>query len=442
MRKLPPQPRLSHAAGWYSWGLLGLLFLYWLFVWYLERIDLAPAIRAYAPFTPGFIVFFIELIHPRVLRHFIPIIIGWWFAYGAAVETMQRLYDLPDKESARQFLAGLRSPGAGYRQAHVLDNKTLEVERPGNVLLRVGGPGKVMVKPHTAIVTEINGFFGRVLPSGKFLLRPYEYVHAVIDLREQERTVSDIPLNTRDNVSLKGTFTITYRINRGQEQPTKNQPFPFDENAVRTAAYAHTVMGDLTASTWEGKPVSTTRSRLAATIGRYRLDEIMHPHGRTEEPYRTLQQEVLRTARTELARSGIELLSLRIDRLELPPDVETLYITYWRSHWDAQALLSQTDGKAAALEEIELARAEAEVAMIQAILEGIQRARRSGATSRFGEIVALRLVEGLERMAEDSHHSHNFLPTLNNLRAELLAGTFNMPPSPSLPAPSKEEKDQ
>ena len=107
----------------------------------------------------------------------------------------------------------------------------------------------------------------------------------------------------------------------------------------------------------------------------------------------------------------------------MPEDVEAQYIKYWQSHWESKARLSEADGRATAVEEIEVARAEAEVAMIQAILEGIQRARRSGATSYTSEVVALRLVEGLERMAEQSRRTQGVLPNINNLRTELLNST-------------------
>ncbi|HUM68554.1 MAG TPA: hypothetical protein PLK31_06870, partial [Chloroflexota bacterium] len=156
-----------------------------------------------------------------------------------------------------------------------------------------------------------------------------------------------------------------------------------------------------------------------------------------DEPYRALQREVWRTARTELANSGIDLLSVHIDRMQPPPDVEDQYIAYWRTHWQEKARLSKADGEATAKEEIEIARAEAEVAMIQAILEGIQRARRSGATTRTSEIVALRLIEALERMAEQSRQkpdAQTLLAELDELRSEMvtraMSGNFILPGNP------------
>jgi hypothetical protein len=154
-------------------------------------------------------------------------------------------------------------------------------------------------------------------------------------------------------------------------------------------------------------------------VAKYQLDELMHPSRGSDEPYLTLQREVLRAARAELVRNGIDLVSVHIKQLKPQKEVEAQDIAYWQSLWQSKAKLSEADGKATAVEEIEIAQAEAEVAMIQAILEGIQRARRSGATSRTSEIVALRLVEGLERMSEHSRMGQSASQLLDQLQAEL-----------------------
>lgn len=432
-QSLPPK-RISHAQGWFTAVLFFVLFIYALIIWLLEDINLRAWLIAQFPLSPTIFVNFIAL-GWRFFRHFIPGIVGWWFAYNATMEMMQRLYNLPDKDSARLLLSRLRSPAYGPRHGMPVQPQTLETDRANSVMLRVGGPGKIKVGPHMVAVTEDNGRFARVLPPGNHQLRPFEYIHTLLDLRPQERIITGAVVRTRDNIDLTATFSVVYRIRQGDELPTKTKPYPYDETAVRTAAYAQTVLDNDTASTWETKPANTTRSKLAVAVERYRLDEIMHPPGRTDEPYRTLQREVWRTARTELANSGIDLVSVHIDRLQPPPDVEAQYIDYWRSHWESQAKLSKADGEATAVEELEIARAEAEVAMIQAILEGVQRARRSGATTRTSEIVALRLVEGLERMAEESRRNQNLLPVLHDLRAELLATSLaDLPPLPKIPS--------
>ncbi|MCA9960819.1 MAG: hypothetical protein KC443_17385, partial [Anaerolineales bacterium] len=80
-------------------------------------------------------------------------------------------------------------------------------------------------------------------------------------------------------------------------------------------------------------------------------------------------------------------------------------------------------GQATVLEEKEIARAEAEMTMIQAIVDGVQRARRDGQPANMSEIVALRLVDALEQMAHQSQRLYplpqGLLPQLEQMRRQL-----------------------
>ena len=82
-----------------------LLLGYWYFVSRLERVDgtlvlagllfpdLAPTQAANISF-PLWMTTLAELFHPRVLRHVIPLVVGWQLAVQAGVSLMQVLYCL------------------------------------------------------------------------------------------------------------------------------------------------------------------------------------------------------------------------------------------------------------------------------------------------------------------------------------------------------------
>ncbi len=436
-------PGYKHA--WFTWILIGLFLAYWPFVWFLERPN--PEALLLPPIDLSALL--ITLL--KLGRNLIPIMVGWWFAYQAAVYAVKVLYDLPDQQAARDFLSLLQSPDGRFVPAVPVNDATLEKGRLDSVLLRVGGPGKLKVAEGHVAVTEMNSRFCRVLPQrthrlrplpqrtyrlrplpqGTYRLRPFEYVHMVLDTRLQERQVTDVPLHTRDNIDIKASFTITYRLRRGDMPVTKNKPFPYDETAVRAAAYTQTVLDEGKVRNWDSKPVLTTKSKLGAAVAKYKLDEILHPAGQGEEPYRSLQNEVLRAARVDLYKAGIELLSVRIDRLDIPQEVEDLYVSYWQSKWKSQNKLRLADGEAAAVKELEIARSEAEVAVTKAIVESIQHARRTGAITHTGDIVALRLVEALERMARQTQQAQVLLPLLKNTRNDLPAATIPIDQSPT-----------
>lgn len=416
---------------WFLFMLVFLALLYWLFfARSLERIDLSPVIdpwwQTMMPLfdLPGIVVGFIELLHPRVLRHLVVIIVGWLLAEGAAISLVHTLYDLPDRDSARLFLGRLRSARGAIGGSVKLSRKTLDSDREESVLLRVGGPGLVSVPATEVAVTETNGRFQRVLGPGSHLLGRFENIYAVLDLRLQERVIKEARLSTKDGIEIKTDVTIAYRISTGGEPVTRAKPFPYDQDAVRLAAYAETVHADGTVSNWEMIPISAAKTRLGRIIAKYELDQLLYPRSSVVDPNLTIRNELERHLRVSLQDFGIELVALQLGRLELPQEVFDQYIEYWQAHWETQSQLAQVDGEAFTLEEVEVARAEAEVTMIRAIVEGLQRARLEGSVGAMNEIVALRLIEALERVAEQSQDAHplptGLLPELSALREQLM----------------------
>jgi regulator of protease activity HflC (stomatin/prohibitin superfamily) len=409
--------------------------LYLLFARYLERIDLGLVLRQWwqsqvpGLSLPAWIIFMAEMLHPRVLRHLIPVLVGWWLAYRAAVSLVWHLYDLPDREAAGRTLARLRTSQPLSRKPVKVTHQTLASEREKSVLLRVGGPGRVRITSENVAVTELNGRFHRVLGPGKHRLGRFEYVHSVLDLRQQEREARNISLVTREGIEITTDLSVTFRISTGGEMPTKTKPFPYDEEAVHTVAYAVTVLDDKV-TTWETVPLRMAGGKLAKIVSQYRLDELLYPRAIASEPHLTIRNELERQVRANLRDMGIELTNIHMGRLELPDEVSDQYIEYWRSHLETKIRLSQADGAAYTLEEMEMAHAEAEWAMIQSIVEGVQRAQHAGSMGSMREIVALRLIEALEKMAKQSQQVQSLpprlLPRLGRWREELVSDS-NLP---------------
>lgn len=421
---------------WYPFFLGFMLLIFWGYAWYIERVmveDVTAFLTnfqlgelASLPFVPQLLGFF----HWKVLRHLFAVGVGFYFARDAAITLVKLLYDLPDRAGASRFLSRLINSGSGSAAAPEITPTTLAEERDDSVLLRVGGPGQVMVPTGHVLVTELNGRFHRILPAGKHKLDRYEYIHAVLDLQPQQRVLDEFAAYSRDGLELRVGLSIVYRIQSGSDAATRDNPYPYDETAVRAAAYAQTVLDNKgNVATWEDTPLNMAKGTLIAILAGFRLDEIMTPATAGEEPYRTLRNELMRQLGLKLHNLGIHLQSVGIHRIDLPDGVTDQYIDYWKSHWESQMLLDVTEGRATADEKMEVAKAEAEIMMIQAIQEGVQRAKREGATAHMEEVVALRLVEALEQMARQSQSlaplPGSLLAQLDSMRRQLGEGNYN-----------------
>lgn len=441
-RPAPTSATLPLSRGAFLAFLLVAILVYWVTAHYLERLDLSAdlntrwqALAPGAPLLPQPLVTMVEFFHPRVLRHFIPVAVGWLLAYLAALSLVRLLYDLPESNIARAYLSRLVGEAA-QGPATAVSGKTLASLRESSELLRVGGPGLIQVPPGEVAVTEVNGRFYRLIPPGKHKIGRYEYVHTLLDLRLQERQLSDVPLLTRDGIDLTTNVTLAFRIETGGAVPTRDNPFPYNPEAVRLAAYAEINRSDNKIFTWQDAPGNLARGMLAGIILRYRLDELLHPQGR-RDPALTLNQELERLLRTALADVGIELLSAHIGRLEMKPEVAQQYIDYWQTDLAMRAQLTVAEGKAESLAELEIARAEAEVYMMQAIMEGLENARRAGGLGTMREVVALRMIEALEKMARQSQQ-FQALPA--HLMPQLLDWQRQLGVDKRLPAQHKESQ--
>ncbi len=422
---------------WLALTLAVLFVLYWLFARSLERVDgnvilaawflpeMTPAQAAQLG-LPIFYRFPVEMLHPRVLRHLIPVVVGWWLAVEAAVSLVQVLYDCPDRRTAREFLRRQRRSSLSFDLPLVVNDRTLDQMRRESLQMRVGGPVNIVVPAGNAAVTELNGRFNRVLPAGGHTLGRFEYLRAVIDLHPQERSAKNVPLQTQEGITVFADVQVSFRISGGGEPVTRSRPYPFSEDAVRRAAYSGVVLTDGTASSWDSAPLSRVKGALAEVVSQYPLDELLFPTSPVRQLHFSIRREVERRVRAGLQAQGIELQRLQISGLTPPEPVAQQYLKYWLTQWQTRDRIISADGMASALEEVEVARAEAEITMIQGIVEAVRRVQRDGSKSMTADIMALRLIEVLERLAAHSQApegvSDQLIPRLHELQKQLTSG--------------------
>jgi regulator of protease activity HflC (stomatin/prohibitin superfamily) len=416
---------------WSILAILLLLLLYWLLARQVERIDLgawqwwqarAMAFPLLNTLTP-LVTFVAEMFSWRVWRHFIPFVVGIWLARSMTISLVQLLYDLPERGDAVQFLRRLQTRESGDPPLY-LERKNFNDLRLRWPLLRIGGPGRVVVNNGDIAVTELNGRFHRILPTGIHSLARFERVRTILDLRSQEREQAGVSLVTRDGIELTMDVGVTFCIMQGEEPPIKSRPFPYDRDAVRRAAYTETVLIDGGLATWESVALTAAVSKLQQAVAGYRLDELIHPDNPPANPHVALRSEVEEQARPMARQAGIDIIQVRLGRLEAPEPVTNQRIRYWQAYWEKERRIREAHGTAEALAEVESARAQAESEMLQAIVEAIEQARRENQQAGTREIVALRLIELLEKLAYNSQQLSplpaDLLPQLQDINRQLL----------------------
>lgn len=339
-------------------------------------------------------------------------ILIWFTLWLIATALFYLVFNQPTK--------GLDGGGIQVRRVQFDEDKR------NNPWLRVGGPGRFKVDNNDVIVTERNGRFWRVAGAGTYWLVPFETIRAVLDLRQQERANPLVRLMTKEGIELRTQVGVTYRLARGDNLPADGWPLPFDHDAVRRAAYQDRVLPDGSVGNWEGVALGRVAGLLRQQVAQSELDELIYPEisfpgRRGSDPHLELRQLVLREGRLALQASGIDLLGVQLGSLQAPEPVRGQRVKYWQAFWDKQQRIDAADSEAEAMTRREFARAEGEAAMIEAIMESIQQARLMGSQYTPRQIMALRMIESLERLVEGSNSlaESPLLKQLGDLRNQL-----------------------
>ena len=453
--------------------LLGiLLLLYWLGVYLMENMEpsqeaplfwqlFASVLFFMRPLT-DIVVSLQDYFHWRVLRHFVPLIVGIWLAYMTARELVQQLYNFPSPVSAGNFLnlpermaprprrrgrssgripdqvwalmtnaimgilfvgvgalllltfsIGLAGSRLGDLADSILRDRSIfawitgwlivtggltllqELSRPKPrppvtvrrehipedraqfPVLRVGG-GRVNVQPGDVVISEKNGRFFRAFGAGTHRLEKFEGIRSALDLRQQERTLSSAPFVTKDGIEIRLDISVTFRlllVDQDEDEhqlPRPEEPFPFGPTAARRAAYTETVRNDGGIDNWEDRVIEEIVRQIRRFVAENRLDELIYPERtypeRTEHDIHDALLQAAQRARLPLRRRGVELMDVRLGRIEANEVIANQLVEYWQAFWQREEQLKKAESEARAYTAAADARIQAEAAMIRAIV--------------------------------------------------------------------------
>lgn len=323
--------------------------------------------------------------------------------------------------------------------------------------VKIGGPGVLFVKGETAVVTERGGGFSRMIGPGAYRLRSFERVRGIIDLRPQSLsgeqlalTKDSIPVRARTSSTFKimprmageseppvppRSFSLTWRAWRGRpikpEEQVTISPLPASREALRLAAYDLPV-------TPAGSVTWTAMAHGAATGGvneamthRY-LDQLFAPDDQTGSPRQEISTQVFESGRAALARRGIELISCGFDNIVVPPQVMNLRRQMWQVHWLKESDITRSGGDAERILQHELARAEAQVELIQSITQAIRTMSQTHEPYEEAHPLSLRFIESVARYVDQVLREAAYRP-IDPQQFERLATRWQrlLPPGPA-----------
>ncbi len=284
------------------------------------------------------------------------------------------------------------------------------------------GPGLVSVSDGNAVVLEQGGKLSRIVGPGSVSTKAGEFVRSIVDLTEQQVKIPVRDAFTRDRIPLQVELNVSYRIDIDPLALQETGEHKFQENTIRKAVCK--------VSDWKEATRIHAESVTRDVIGMYYLDDLYDPkvelseYGRSS-PRMRLQQQIQAWLDALASECGVRVHRVSIGRIDVPDEVRTTMLNTWKAEWEKQASISRGEGEAEVYRIRENARAQAQMQMIMAITHAFEQARSAGGTAQ-ANLIALRFIEALEKMASDPATkvllSSNTLDALENMRHSLIAG--------------------
>jgi hypothetical protein len=272
------------------------------------------------------------------------------------------------------------------------------------------GPGIVLTGCDHAVALSTAFKFKRVKGPGVILFDASERPQQVVDLRVQLRAFP-VEAWTKDGIAVKVTTFIPFQIGTGKEKPALGKGFPYRASdvfkAVRAQPMEHVdlsqVQENLKQHAWYDLPGLAGERIIREVISRYEFDELYAPFELHADLDQDPRSKIAQKLRDELDKVlpgwGIRRIGAGIGNIE-PVDerVREQRIEAWRADWARKIMLKQAAGQSRRLRLVEQARVQAQVDIILAVGERIERLRTAGAPIPM-DAIARYFIELLEELA-------------------------------------------
>jgi hypothetical protein len=230
--------------------------------------------------------------------------------------------------------------GSYYPFLVISDGRASVKEDEENILLRIGGPGFLIVLPGNVAVIE--NYYGkvRVLGPGRHFISRNETIKDYTHLEERYQPIKKLSARSKDGIEvIVKDIRYRYRIaNRDSvDQPAEYGPeslFRYSDNAVKKMVYsrAQTAAG---ISAWEDDVRKIVESIILDAIRQHQVDYLIAPKTRGSDPRAEIYRQFHSPAgQQQFLDKGSELVWIDIGHFETPEEnVAEQRVTTWRAKW-------------------------------------------------------------------------------------------------------------
>ena len=262
--------------------------------------------------------------------------------------------------------------GLGLPRLTIDGGKVVTKEDEINPIEVFGGPGTVTVQPGNAVMFRLLRNRSRFGVTRSVFLRRFETLGMIADLADQEETVDELGVVTRDGikVNIKG-IKYRYRVISDQPKSLEN-PYPFVDEELDKMAY-NIAVGENGQPGWRVSIRQAVVTYVKEFLGGYSIDDLTAPRSDRRSPWRELHARITTPAYTPQIRSmGARVIWFDLGHIHIESEIiNESRIGYWAADWVGQAEKKKAYSDGARLAYQEQAWAEAQAEIIMSITNGL-----------------------------------------------------------------------
>jgi hypothetical protein len=225
----------------------------------------------------------VPFFHPQVLLHLIPVLVAFLTGLFIGALYLSDLFELDSFWIAASYLLGaLFGLGSSTLVIDKGDISEFETNSLSNPLLRIGGPGHIIVHLGFAAVFEKEDGLPRVYgppntdqETRRTFKEGFERLRNVIDLRDQLGKVDEVLAVTRDGIEVYARDAqMLFRVHGGGQQRSLQNPYPYTDAGIRRLVYGLAVQqeGQLK---WEEALPEIVRREIRQFVARHTIEEFL-----------------------------------------------------------------------------------------------------------------------------------------------------------------------
>ncbi|MDH4137737.1 MAG: SPFH domain-containing protein, partial [Anaerolineae bacterium] len=327
--------------------------------------------------------------------------------------------------------------GINYPWMIIEDGKETQ-SKPKGILSAIGGPGLAVIRAGHAVVFQRAGKISRITGSGLVLLKQYEQIRAIFELRPLWELRELKNVLTKDRIPLEVEIGVSFQIEPKAVTDQRPESFvePHGEALTEVIGTLYEVykatlekaVYHITPDGWSVLTPAVAQNLLRDIIATYNFDEIFRQVGEEEEmegeegpggfdpderTIRKIEDKIMERLSAAAPTWGAEAQGVDIREIKIREDVLQKMLDWWGAEWKKRIAIKEAEGEGEALitraeaEKIALfRRAEGEAGAIKAVEGAKAEARRKileqmAKLINLDEKLAFRFIKIMEKLSYD-----------------------------------------